>query len=272
MIDFGNGGIKLRNMCSFLSEKLTHSKIDEYLGFASIENKGKKIYQNGFDLNKNDKLYNSLVENYNQTKSVNGIIRFLEIVYDPSRYTNSLNSYEKELEEINRFLIQMGISINNEGKVLCVAKAKTLDEVEERINKLKHEIQLRGLHKKVMEYCNRELLSKDYYHAIFEASKGVFERIRNMTNLSLDGFALIEKVFNQSNPILLIENNYLSNENEKNIYFGNVYLLKYLSKALRNPIAHIPRKNMKDELADCLEILSTISLAHKFLDQCKKWY
>ena len=272
MIDLGQNGLKLRSLCEYLSRKLTHKLIDEYLGFANVENTGKRVYPNGLDANKKDKLYNSLINDFNKKHKIDGIIRFLEVMYEPSKYTNDKESFVNALQEVNKYLIQMGLIINNSGKVNETKIATTLDEVDDRINKLKHEIQLRGLHKEVLNYCTRELLAKDYYHSIFEAAKGVFERIRIMSGETIDGFNLVEKVFNKDRPILMMRGNYFETDTDRNIYFGNVFLLKYLVKALRNPIAHVPRKDIKEEMSECLEILSTVSLAHKFLDECYKWF
>jgi uncharacterized protein (TIGR02391 family) len=57
---------------------------------------------------------------------------------------------------------------------------------------LRTELARRGVHPEVLRYCEEELLRKSLFHAVFEAAKGVSERLRQMSGLSGDGAGLVD--------------------------------------------------------------------------------
>ncbi|GAB1442537.1 hypothetical protein MASR2M39_13730 [Ignavibacteriales bacterium] len=71
----------------------------------------------------------------------------------------------------------------------------------------------RALHEEVNKYCKAELMQENYFHAVFEATKGLAQRIRELSNTDGDGANLIDKVFMGEKPILAI--NTLMTETEK---------------------------------------------------------
>ena len=100
-----------------------------------------------------------------------------------------------------------------------------------------------------------------------EANKGLFQRIRDLSDIHTDGISLIEQVFS-SNPILII-NNYQSSS-EKNEHSGFCNLLKGLCAIFRNPTAHEPKIDWNMSEQDTLEILGIISYCHRRLDNAHK--
>jgi len=56
----------------------------------------------------------------------------------------------------------------------------------------------------VLSYCRAELLDENYFHAVFEATKGVAERIRTLSGLSGDGADLVNKAFAGQQPVLVL--------------------------------------------------------------------
>ncbi|MEQ2620076.1 hypothetical protein AAAX56_04655 [Hominicoprocola fusiformis] len=66
------------------------------------------------------------------------------------------------LEETNKVLLLAGLSISNEGQLVDVVQAKTLDEVDRRVNHLKRELYNRAIHSEVQKYCIKDYLRKDY--------------------------------------------------------------------------------------------------------------
>lgn len=111
------------------------------------------------------------------------------------------------------------------------------------------------------------MLQNNYFHSVFEANKGLFQRIRDLSNLQKDGVSLIEEVFSQ-NPILII-NNYQTTS-ERNEHTGFCNLLKGLCGMFRNTIAHEPKIEWEIKEQDALEILSIISYCHRRLDNAQK--
>ena len=65
-----------------------------------------------------------------------------------------------------------GLNINNEGKIKQVRVARTLDEVDRRVNSLKKNNYIIEQFIKVQKYCIC-YLKENYFDAVFEAAKGL---------------------------------------------------------------------------------------------------
>ena len=111
-------------------------------------------------------------------------------------------------------------------------------------------------------------MAKDYFHTIHEAVKGLLERVRELSGSTDDGYNLLDAVFNHKNPVLVF--NKLSNDNEINEYKGFKRLIEGLITMFRNPTAHMPRIKYDENIDITLEVLSTISMLHRYLDNCQK--
>lgn len=96
---------------------------------------------------------------------------------------------------------------------------------------------MRNAHQEIFKYCTTELVDKNYFHAVFEACKGLFARIRQLSLINTDGIRLVEYVFNH--PILVI-NSYKSKQ-EKDEQKGFEAILEGLCNMFRNPEAHQPK-------------------------------
>ncbi|MDD3171750.1 MAG: TIGR02391 family protein [Bacilli bacterium] len=269
-----NKGVDLKNIASVVAEFLTHSKIDDFLFKCNIENKGTptKVSPNEYTYipgsNKVDKLYNSFAYEINKSQSTNKLTVFLEAICNPISYVNiDRDKYSDFILKLNKVLVMMGAKINDEGKLVPVERAKTLDEVDRRVNNLKGEFERRRFHPEIMKYCKREYLSEDYFHALQEAVKGILQRIRDLTGYNDDGNKLIEKSFNNNTPKLVF--NSLANDNEKNEYIGLRRIIEGLVNMIRNVTAHKPRIFHNEDLGSTLEVFSIISYVHKYLDICQ---
>ena len=98
----------------------------------------------------------------------------------------SRDKYSYLLEGVNKVLLLAGLEVTKEGKLIEVIKAKTLDEVDRRVNSLQRQLYNRAIHSEVQKYCIKDYLQKDYYDAVFEAAKGLAERVRQITGLTSD--------------------------------------------------------------------------------------
>ena len=219
-------------------------------------------------LSKKDWLYNCFVAEYNRSREFSKIFLFIETALNPIAFTQTDNreKYSYLFEEINKILMLSGLYINKSGKLEEVTKAKTLDEADRRVNELSQKLYQRSIHSEVTKYCKKDYLRRDYYDVVFEASKGLFQRIRDMSGETLDGSRLIQKVFNIKEPVLLF--NGLSDESERNEYNGFRELLESITHLVRNPVAHTPKINWKSNEIFTLDVLTLISFAHKYLDEC----
>jgi uncharacterized protein (TIGR02391 family) len=108
-----------------------------------------------------------------------------------------------------------------------------------------------------------ELMQDNYFHAVFEAAKGLAQRIRDLSGEQADGAALVDRVFSVDRPLLAI--NSLQTETERSEHKGFAALLKGCFAAIRNPLAHEPKILWQGE-DDAADYLSLISLVHRKLD------
>ena len=63
----------------------------------------------------------------------------------------------------------------------------------------------RRLHTEVLKYCRAELMEDNYFHAVFEATKGLAQRIREVSGVDGDGAALVDRVFLGNRPVLALQ-------------------------------------------------------------------
>ena len=108
-------------------------------------------------------------------------------------------------------------------------------------------------------------MQDNFFHAVFEATKGLAQRIRDQSRVQADGVALVDQVFSSTRPILAF--NRLQTETEKSEHRGFAALLKGCFAAIRNPLAHQPRIHWERE-DNAADYLSLISLLHRKLDEC----
>jgi uncharacterized protein (TIGR02391 family) len=133
------------------------------------------------------------------------------------------------------------------------------------VRTIRGKFQGRRMHSEVVKYCRSELMQDNYFHAVFEAAKGLAQRIRDMSGVQADGASLVDRVFAIERPLLAL--NTLRTETEKSEHKGFSALLKGCFAAVRNPLAHEPKILWEGE-DDAADYLSLISLLHRKLDQC----
>ena len=54
----------------------------------------------------------------------------------------------------------------------------------------------------MQKYCIKDYLQKDYYDAVFEAAKGLAQRVRYISGLTIDGGTLFQTAFSKNDPYL----------------------------------------------------------------------
>lgn len=218
-------------------------------------------------LAKRKKLFNAFALYQNTYRCANNIVVFLQNILAPQRYINNQEMYQTIKGEVNKQLAFEGLHLNDENQICSVEKAAKISDVKIRVEGLRNKLIQQGAHQQVFAYCNEELLANNYFHSVFEANKGLFNRIRDLSGVQEDGNRLIEQVF--SNDPVLIINNYQSTS-EKDEHKGFCYLLKGLCGMFRNPEAHEPRVDWEISEQDSLEILGIISYCHRRLDKAQK--
>ena len=110
-----------------------------------------------------------------------------------------------------------------------------------------------------------ELLQQNHFHAVFEATKSVADKVREKTGLESDGAELVDQAFSVRNPLLAI--NSLRSETEQSEQKGFANLLKGVFGTFRNVTAHAPKIRWPIEEQDALDLLTMVSYLHRRLDR-----
>jgi uncharacterized protein (TIGR02391 family) len=242
---------------------LTGSEIHRFLLQAQIDD----IDADSNFLAKRKKLFNAFANFQNKNHCSNNILNFISLALSPERYVNNQEEFERLRDLVNQQLAFVGYQFNDNGKFSIINKASTISDVQIKADNLKQEIEKRNGHPEIFKYCKAELLVNNYFHSVFEANKGLFQRIRDLSGINKDGTNLIEEVFS-SNPILIINNFQTGSEKDEHNGFCN--LLKGLCGMFRNTSAHEPKVSWNIEEQDALEILGLISYCHRRLDKAQK--
>lgn len=249
-----------------LGEELTGSKITDMfkdLGFKDHD------IERGFPWTKWRRINESTVEIWAENNNVRPLFNVIEYVSKPSRYVNNPEAWNSLLKSINSILIFKGYELKDDGHVYQTKVVKTFNEAQNRLKSLTEEINTLNLHLYVTRFCTEELLKKNYFHAVFEASKGLFDRIRLLSGLTSDGQKLIDEAFNfKKQPLIMIRGNKLYTQDEKNQYYGLINSIKTCLYLYRNHQAHTPRIYDELSLNDAIRGLMLISLTHELLDHC----
>lgn len=266
---------QLKAICNIIADTssgLTKTELKLILGQCGIEAVDDGYRSNGYTyslgLNKRDWLYNCLANELDKSRRYTKFYSFLESALNPARYTttNKRPQLEHFLFEVNKILMLAGLEIQKNGKLQPVIKAETLDEVDRRVKSLNRQLYNRAIHDEVKRYCVNDYLRKDYFDAVFEASKGLAQRVRDISGLQTDGSKLFQTAFSTKDPYIAM--NKLETENENNEHNGLRELLEAIFHLIRNPAAHTPKINWQTDEIKALDVLTMISLAHKYLDEC----
>lgn len=261
---------QLKSICDILAHTyngLTKSELGHILDQCEIADVGDGSSSNGytfkFGVNKRTWLYNCFANEIKSKKSFNNIYLFIEKAMDPVGFVrqSKREQYQIMFEEINKVLLFIGLELGKDGKIRETVRAQSLEEVDRRVNNLKKRLYDRAIHPEVTKYC-----IKDYFDVVFEAAKGLAQRVRDLTGLNTDGSKLFQEAFAKNDPYILL--NGLQTESEINEHIGLRELLESIFHLVRNPAAHTPKINWHVEENKALDILTVISVAHKYLDHC----
>jgi uncharacterized protein (TIGR02391 family) len=244
------------------NDGLTGSQIGQYLKVCNSPDKYDGI-------TKWKRLYNALLESHNASYNGDPILGFVKHIMNPSLWVQNQEKFDLIRTRLNSILLFEGLEIDKEGLLKKVVQAKTISEVKQRLNSFKSKLESFKVHPIIFYYCKEELLHDNYFHAVFEASKSIFDRIKELTNLTNDGAALVDDVFlSKPYPILLI-NNFCS-ESEKSEQKGFANYLKGIYGMFRNPEAHSAKIKWTINEEDAIQAMVLISFCHKKLDNTIK--
>lgn len=211
------------------------------------------------------RLYWVFLESQRRDRSANRVLDFVQSFLAPARFVGRTEEFEAHRQALNRILAFSGLEYGPDGRFQRRAAVNTLEEAEQRVRTIQAKFRGRQLHPEVLKYCRAELLQDNYFHAVFEATKGLAQRIRDLSGVDGDGATLVDRVFSVERPVLAI--NTLRTETERTEHKGFAVLIKGCFLAVRNPLAHEPKILWAGE-DDAADYLSLISLLHRKLDSC----
>jgi uncharacterized protein (TIGR02391 family) len=261
----------LETICDILGETnsgLTGTQIAKYLAECNI-------YDPQLNSTKRKRLYDALALKQQEDRCSNHILNFLKHVMRPSRHIQNQEWFNITRHQLNIALSFEGLELTESGAFKRTNQVKTFSEAEERAQNLRKILLDRKIHPDVLTFCKAELLVDNYFHAVFEATKSIAEKIRTKTNLIFDGAELVDHAFSYKGKIPHLALNDLTTESHESEQKGFMNLLKGVFGTFRNTTAHAPKITWEINELDALDILSMISLIHRKLDkavEAKKLY
>lgn len=252
----------LRAICDILgdtSDGLTGSEIGQLLRDCGIEDP-----LPGYT--KRERLFEALSRRQVNDGTGNQVVAFIYKAMNPVRYVHEPLVFESRRTQLNQVLAFVGFTLGQDGKLRQTSTARTLTEAQERAGKLYRELLGRQAHPDVLRFCRAELLQDNYFHAVFEATKSIADKIRDKSGLTSDGSRLVDEAFGGNSPLLAF--NTLQTETERSEHTGLMNLLKGLFGTFRNTTAHVPKIKWVIDEQDAVDMLTFTSLLHRRLDQC----
>lgn len=215
-------------------------------------------------LTKRHRLFNAMAARQNADQSSRRLRTFAVRALDPAHYIADPDRHDALQQATNEVLAMVGLRVDDRGELGRTQRATTLDEVAALAGRLQSAMKRRGTHPEVYRYCEAELLRRSVFHAVFEATKGLAQRLRDMTGSTLDGSELVDACFAKADPAVRI-NAYLS-KSDTSEHSGFANLLRGVFGTFRNPVAHAPRTEWTVNEEDALDLFSLLSYAHRRLD------
>jgi uncharacterized protein (TIGR02391 family) len=253
----------LQKLCDIIgntSSGLTGTEIGKILKACGIDDVSPSI-------KKRDRLFDALLARQSRDRCGNNVVAFIQATMSPVLYVENREIFETRRFAVNMALAFCGMTLGEDGKVRQVPIASSLSDAEERTSKLRRELTHRQVHSDVLTFCRTELLQDNYFHAVFETTKSVADKIRQKSGLLCDGATLVEEAFGYKNASLpLLAFNSLRTESEQSEHKGLMHLLKGLFATFRNVTAHEPKIKWVITEQDALDLLSLASFLHRRLD------
>lgn len=214
------------------------------------------------------RLYRALASRQNADGHGDRILSFIKNALDPVRYRGREDVFQLRRQSANVALAFYGMELTEEAKFRRCGKATTIGEAEGRADRMRQELERRKVEPEVLEFCRAELLAKNYFHAVLEATKSVAVAIRQKASLEADGAALTQEAFGGSDPILRI--NDLRDDTARSEQRGFTNLLVGFFGTFRNPTAHAPKIEYPINEQDALDLLTLASMIYRRIKRAER--
>lgn len=197
---------------------------------------------------------------YNQNKSPNWILKFINESMNPAKYINNHSLYNDRLFKLNTILSLVWVELGRDNKRRKTSKSSSVDDLKKKAKILYHKLQEMNVHENILLLCKPELLADNYFHAVFEWVKTIANKVRNKTRL-------VDVAFSSNWPYLLINRYITDTEKSEHKWFSN--LLKWIFWVFRNTAAHELKHERIITEQDALDIFPTLSYIHRRLDNSR---
>jgi len=144
---------------------------------------------------KRRRLATALLAQQARDTASNCVIALVSQAVAPARHVADHGRFYALQAGLGGPLALVGLRVNDEGKLQKAAIARTLDDVARLAGRLVNELDRRQAHPEVLRYCRQELLRQSTFHAVFEATKGLAQRLRSISGSTLDGAELVDACF-----------------------------------------------------------------------------
>lgn len=210
------------------------------------------------------RIYESLQDSQQKYQVGNHVGKFIEESMKPARHLKNKNLWCQWKSDINVILSLLGMELNEAGKIIEAKRIHTIDQALQKVSSFRQKLIERNVHHEIYKYCVRELIAENYFHAVFEACKGVTDKLSTISGIKKDGSELIDIIFSINRPIVAI--NSLTTESEKSEHKGFANLLKGVFGLIRNPLAHEAKVNWNMSEQDALDTFSMLSMIYRKID------
>lgn len=250
----------LNQLSTILGNYLTGSQITNF--FAQVD------YDDNSNITKRIRVYDFFIHSQKLYNCSNKVIEFIQKVINPVNYLNDQGGFLNLINELNKILLFSGLMINEKGQFITTSKATTINEATSKANHFRKILYDRNIHSDILKFCKPEIIENNYFHAVFEATKSIADKLRNLSGLSLDGNQLVYKVFDKNKPLIAI--NSLVSPSQINEQNGFKNLLLGIFSMFRNTTAHEAKIYWSISEQDAIDLLTTLSFIHRKLDNAVK--
>ena len=172
--------------------------------------------------------------------------------------------------ELNTVLSTEGYALDEDGTIRRTKQKASYEDAQNRARSLREHLRKRGSHEEVLRHCRDSLLQTehDYYEVVFEAAKGLEDRLQKMSRTELDGRELAQNVLCAKNRTIPINTG--KTKTERNEQESIRLFVEGVIAGFRNPPAHRTRLDWKVSEQDAQDVLGLLALIHRRLDAAEE--
>ena len=129
------------------------------------------------------RLLNAFILAQEQDRDCRRVLQFIGKIVAPVNYIGKASLFHDRQNQLNELMVFAGIRYTDDGTFVGVESALSVEDSLKKVSTLKRKLIELKVHAKILEHCTEELVSKDVFHAVLEACKGLFQTIREKNGL-----------------------------------------------------------------------------------------